>query len=214
LENTDGSITITDEGSGTLNLQAVQSSFGGNGAFFYGPGISDLASVFNLIGAAAPAAETAGVIGANVVTVYLFPLYESFTISKATTEAIGSLGGVTATFGIYSFAGNKVLDAGQFSCLLSSGVQTNTFSPVTLSPGFYWHAQASTSTNNPTFPGIAVASGGQTPSTISFLTKNTTRAATAANQLSSGTLPATLGTLTPFTPTAANGDGIVCPLYE
>lgn len=193
---------------------AAGPSFSGSGSFMFGPGITDLDSVFNNLGASVPLSEAAGVITANKVVVYIFQLTAARTISKVTTVCGSSNGGVTATFGIYSFAGNKVLDSGNFTCLASSGVQSNSITPVTLQPGVYWHAQATTSTNAPVFFGTKVASGGSIPSVLSSWILNATRAATAANPLSGGVLPATLGVLTPFTPTNANGDGCACPLYE
>src|SRR5260370_13575457 len=40
LESTDSSVTITDTGSGNINLQARSTPFSGSGVFFYGPGSS------------------------------------------------------------------------------------------------------------------------------------------------------------------------------
>lgn len=208
-------VTLTDAGAGKVVIAATGgTAFSGSGAYFFGPGITDPAAIFSLLGGNAPSGSAAGVLAANVVVVYLFALLAEWTISKVTTESNDSFGGVTATFGIYDVAGNKVLDAGAFSCLAASGVQVNAIAPVTLPPGLYWHAQATTSTNDPHFPGLIVAAGGHTPAIMAFLLKNATRAATAANPLVVGVLPATLGALTPFTPSNANGDGICCPLYE
>ena len=188
--------------------------FSGNGAYFYGPGIIDPASILSLLGGAVGAGIAGGTIAANVVAVYLFELLAEWTISKVTTACVDSYGGVTATFGIYTQAGANVLDGGQFSCLAASGVQTNSIAPVTLPPGLYWHAQATTSTNDPHFPGVIVGAGAQTPSIMAFFAQNAVRAATAANALAAGVLPSTLGALTPFVPSNSNSDGIVCPLYE
>lgn len=208
-------ITLTDEGDGGVTIDASGgASFSGNGSFMFGPGITDLDAIFNDLGADVPVSEAAGVITANQVVVYIFQLTVARTISKVTTVCASSNGGVTATFGIYTFAGAKVLDSGNFTCLSSSGVQTNSITPVTFQPGIYWHAQATTSASAPVFFGTKVSAGGETPSVLSSWVKNATRAATAANPLSAGVLPATLGVLTPFTPTNVNGDGCVCPLYE
>lgn len=214
LESTDASVTITDVGAGTLNLQASTGGISGAGAGFFGPGITSIADIFNDLGVAVSAGTAGGVVAANVLGVYLFELLTSFTIGKVTTSCGSSNGGVTANFGIYSFAGNKLVDSGGFTCLASSGMQVLTFSPVTLPAGKYWHAQATTSGSAPVYFGVGVASGGSTPSVMAAWVKNNTRAATAANTLSGTLLPATLGTLTPFTPSNANGDGVCCPLWE
>ncbi len=215
LANTDGSVTITDVGGGTLQLSAGN-VLGGNGAYFFGPGIISVGEMLSLTWSGVPANVTAGVLGPNVVTVYKFLLTSAYIISKVTTECTDNTAGQTATFGIYNAAGNKVLDGGSFTTLNSSGIQTNSITPVTLSAGEYWHAQACTyGSSGIHYPGIAVAGGAITNGYVfPFWVKNATRAATAANPLVAGVLPATLGTLTPFTPSNTNGDGVVCPLYE
>jgi hypothetical protein len=214
LESSDSSIIITDENNGTVNLQSASSGgLSGNGVFFFGPGITDYGTIYTNGGGAGSGIAN-GTIVANRVVVYLFVLTNSFTISQATTACFTNLGGQTATFGIYSFSGNKLVDAGQFVTLTAPGNQTNSFSPVTLPPGTYWHAQATTSASNPTFPGFVVSGGSASNSFASMLVKNNVRAAIAANSLSAGTLPLTLGALTPFLPNSPNGDGICAPLYE
>jgi hypothetical protein len=204
-------ITITDEGSGNIQIAASSggASFDGNGAFFFGPGITDL----SLIGGTDAVEGTANLNGStNAVQVYLFELLAEFTISKASQLALNSSFGVHGYAGIYSYSGNLLVNAGQFLYEAASGIQTNTFTPVTLPPGVYWHAQATDDGGHGQWVGVTVTSGAD--SAFSLLTKNATRAATAANAVSGSSLPATLGTLTPFTPSTSNSDSIMCPLYE
>ena len=209
FESSDSSVTITDEGNGLLNFQASGgASFSGNGAYFYGPGVTDLALVTGTNALESFAFNSGG----GTVQVYLFELLVQFTISKASQVAGGSQFGVSAYAGIYSLAGNKLVDAGSFLYEAGSGVQTNTFTPVTLPPGLYWHAQATSSSDVGQWVGAAAANG--STGALSLFAKNHTRAATAANAISAGAMPATVGVLTPFTPSQANGDGIFCPLYE
>ena len=198
-------ITLTDEGGGTVQIAASGSSFSGNGAYFYGPGITDLSSLN------ATNATSGGTMNTSSgqVVVYLFELLSEFTVSKASIIALGNQVGVHGYFGIYSLTGNKLVDGGQFNNLTAGPVQTNTFTAVTLPPGLYWHAHATNSTNAGQYVGIPV-----NDHMYALLTENATRAAYAANALSGAALPTTLGALTPFVPTSSNGDCVFCPLYE
>ena len=209
FESSDSSVTITDEGAGVLNFQASGgASFSGNGAYFFGPGITDTGSIYGTI--MLESMSMSNYSGGQVI-VYLFELLAPFTISKASQLALGSQFAVHAHAGIYSYAGNKLVDTGTFLYEAGSGIQTNTFTPVTLPAGMYWHAQATDTTSVGQWVGVAIPGGAD--AAITVLVKNSTRAAIAANVLG-GTMPATLGTLTPFIPSNSNGDGIFCPLYE
>ena len=203
-------ITITDEGSGNIQIAASSggASFDGNGAYFVGPGLTDLAELYinDTVGTATFNSS------ANAVQVYLFQLDAEYTISKVSITSLGNIFSVHATFGIYSYAGNKLADGGSFVELSGSGAQTNSITPVTLPPGVYWFAQSTDTSNSGQWPAVAI-----TNTTLpSMLSANTTRSATAGNAASGGVLPATLGTLTPFVPNAGgrSGDAIFCPLFE
>lgn len=204
-------MTITDDGSGDITFSASGGALSGNGAYFVGPGITDLLNLYSGVAAWA----SSGIVlngAANLVQVYLFELTIPYTISKASQYPIAGQFGVHGYFGIYSFSGNLLVNAGQFLYNGPGPVQTNTFSPVTLPPGTYWHAQANDHSSTGSWLGIEVSGGAS--NFISMFTANATRSATAANAVSGGSLPATLGTLTPFTPSSNNSDGIAMPLYE
>ena len=201
-------ISIVDDGEGDITISSSGASFDGNGAYFVGPGLTDLAELY--------IADTVNVAtfnsSANAVQVYLFQLDAEYTISKVSITSIGNLFSVHATFGIYSYAGNKLVDGGSFVELTGSGVQTNSITPVTLPPGVYWFAQSTDTSNSGQWPAVVI-----TNTTLpSMLSANTTRSATAGNAASGGVLPATLGTLTPFIPNGGgrSGDAIFCPLFE
>jgi hypothetical protein len=214
FESTDGSVTISNPSGGLINLIAhAGTTFGGGGAFFIGPGIRSLADV---LGASWNPVQSnvvnGNLLAAGTLTAYLFQLDVSFTVSKATVQATSGVLGATSNFGIYSHAGGLLLDTGSFSTIAGAPL-TNTFTSVTLPPGVYWHIQASsTASPGATFQGLPATndSGNILPAYV----KNATRAAIAANLMVGGTLPATLGTLTPFTPISADGDGPCCPVYE
>ena len=199
-------ISIVDDGEGDITISSSGASFDGNGAYFVGPGLTDLAELY--------IADTVNVAtfnsSANAVQVYLFQLDAEYTISKVSITSIGNLFSVHATFGIYSYAGNKLVDGGSFVELTGSGVQTNSITPVTLPPGVYWFAQSTDTSTSGDWPAVVI-----TNTTLpSMLSANTTRSATAGNAASGGVLPATLGTLTPFVPNVGSGDAIFCPLFE
>jgi len=204
LSNSNGHTTITAGG-------------GAAGSFFFGPGLIDNALLFGTgaVGTSVSPGISNGVTAANVVTVYKFSLPMSFSISKITSQCTDNLAGQTATFGIYSEAGSLLVDGGKFTTIGSGGIVTNTITPVTLPAGVYWHAQAINAASVAHYPGVAISSGSIISGFIvPFWVKNSTKVGNAANILSSGNLPATLGVITPFTPTGVNGDGICCPLYE
>ena len=201
-------ISIVDDGEGDITISSSGASFDGNGAYFVGPGLTDLAEVYT--------ADTVNVAtftsSANAVQVYLFQLDAEYTISKVSITSEGNLFSVHATFGVYSYAGTKLVDGGSFVQLTGSGVQTNSITPVTLPPGVYWFAQSTDTSTSGEWPAVTI-----TNTTLpSMLSANTTRSATAGNAASGGVLPATLGTLTPFVPNAGgrSGDAIFCPLFE
>jgi hypothetical protein len=184
-------------------------SFSGSGAFMVGPGIRT-ALFLNDSFSSINANNVNGVRTANQVVVYLFQLDVSMTISKVSVQATNNSLGEQMTFGIYSYTGTKLVDGGSFNAATSPTVQTNAISPVTLLPGIYWQAQASVSNGTgATILGILASA-----STVPEYVANSVRAATAANTLSAGILPATLGALSGFTPNSSNGDGPCCPMWE
>lgn len=211
-------IAITNPSAGNVDISNTSpgASYGsGIGAFFLGPGITDDALIYGSANwGQVPVNLQNGSVTANQVVVYLFELSAGFTISKVSSECTDNVGGAHATFGIYSQSGNKLVDGGAFTTLTSPGVQTNTITPVTLAPGVYWFAQAATTGTAVHFFGVNVSAASNTNGMITALLTNATRVAIAANALSSGILPATLGTLTPFVPSNLNGDGIACPVFE
>jgi hypothetical protein len=209
-------VTLTSDAFGGTTIAASSASFSGSASFMFGPGIRDLGTVFTSGGWQAPSATNVNNTNtANRVVVYLFQLDVAITVSKASISCTNNTIGPVASFGIYSFTGNKLLDTGTFTCLTSPAVQTNTISPsVTLPPGTYWHAQTSnTAGGGDTFTGIVLQSAAGTRAMPLYI-KNTTRCGTAANPSVAGVLPATLGAITAFTPISADGDGFNTPLYE
>ncbi len=98
--------------------------------------------------------------------------------------------------GVYDSSGNKLLEAA-LSCATVNGVSTSLGTPVTLTPGTYLYSVSASDTT------CAASGASLSGGWFNLLDKNTTRTATAANSVSSGVMPATLGTLTfnsSFTP--------------
>lgn len=188
---------------------ANSSSFSGSGAYMVGPGIRS-ALFLNDSFVSINANTVNSVRTANQVIVYLFMLDVAMTISKVSVQATNNSLGEQMTFGIYSYTGTKLVDGGSFNAATSPTVQTNSITPVTLEPGVYWQAQASVSNGT----GATILGISASASIIPEYVANAVRSATAANALSGGILPGTLGALTGFTPISGDGDGVCCPLWE
>jgi hypothetical protein len=204
-------ITLSSDGSGDVTISASGgSTFSGNGAYFYGPGVRNPINALMQMGSIS-CTNVNGVNTANRVVVYLMQLDVSITISKCTTGATNNAIGNLASFGIYNYAGTLLVNSGTFDTLTSPTLQTNSFTPVTLSPGTYWFAQTSdTASGADTFWGNLVGSTLSVP----MFTQNTTRCGYCSNASSLGVLPNTLGTITPFTPSNPDGDGFCLPIWE
>jgi hypothetical protein len=198
LESTDSSVTITDLGSGAINLQGKSTSFStpGQGWFLGG---KDFGSVLPNAGASPTPNGTANQVGCVQVI-----LESAWVISHLQAFVITGAGsGNFMTCALYSANGNtKLIDAGASFVDLSTHSQWTynvvLSAPVTLQPGVYWFAW-----------------GGAQAGSVLIHTTNiylndlinglnftdaqvgATRAAVAANGLSAGAMPATLGTLTP-----------------
>lgn len=205
-------ISIVDDGEGDITISSSGASFDGEGAYFFGPGITDLPSIIQTAWGLVVPSGVNGSTTDNLVVVYKFQLLAEFMVSRATIACSDDSFGNSANFGIYNAAGTKVLDTGSFAANSTLAQQTNTFTPVTLSPGVYWHAQASTGGQR--YTGIEENSGSGNQAPMAAFVKNATRVAYSSNSLAGGALPATLGTLTAFTPNGSDGDGFCAPLYE
>ena len=220
-------ISVTNPSAGNILITNTfpAGSFDGNGAYFFGPGITSYEDIFAATWGEVNCSSINGsTIPLNTVVVVLFELYTQFTISKCSQQADNNSNGGTTGFAIYSQSGNFLVDGGSFDQLTGLNVQTHTFTPVTLPPGLYWLAYSVVGTDGAgaDWIGIKLSSNGNNP--ITLLTTNQTRFATAANPSTDGPndehgnptvlWPATLGDLTPWVPTSFGTDGIVCPLWE
>ena len=142
------------------------------------------------------AATTVVAGAANQVRVVQVVVPYTITVGKV----VGNIATISASqnmfVGVYDSSGNKLLEAA-LSCAALNGVSTTLGTPVTLTPGTYLYAYSASDT-------VCAASGAALSGGWSnMLSKNTTRTATAANAVSAGVMPATLGTLTfssSFTP--------------
>jgi hypothetical protein len=159
---------------------------------FLGPGVTTSLYALNWEDDAAPLDDSA-----NVVDVFLFTLNASWTIRSCTFIWSNNLSG-TASFGIYSVAGNLLIDSGTFN--LEGATNTpvkNAFTAVVLPPGVYWFAQTASGAgiNCPAF----IWTGTSTPGAgvLAMLNTPQVTVGTAANPRSGGgAMPATLGTVT------------------
>lgn len=177
---------------------------------FWGPGI--ISNPFSMIaGGLAQSAQITDT--ANAVYVVQFVLQNSWTIRKVSATCSNNQALQTATFGIYSSSGNKLVDGGKFNYATAPAVQTNTITPVTIPPGTYWFAQAGIQVSGATFTGFQPGTDA-TKAEAAFIA-NATRMGRATNTLSSGNLPATLGTITSVNfSTLTPAVGVATPLFE
>jgi hypothetical protein len=194
LENTDGSLTITDEGSGTLNLVVnggAKFSTAGQGWFLGGQDWGPIAQ------------DSGGAPGSvGVVNVVQLQLDAQYTISELSAYVITGAGSGYMCAGLYSVNGLiKLIDAGTnaFNTQHSQVLETVTLpSAVVVSPGTYWFAWGSTDGN-----GAVVRHLQQTYFTPLF-SASAIRYGTAANTISGGALPTTLGAITANTSTGTS----------
>ena len=133
---------------------------------------------------------------ANQVRVMQVEVPVTITVGKIVANVTTISATQNIFVGVYDTAGNKLLEAA-VSCAVLNGATTSLGTPVTLTPGTYLYAVSASDTT--------CAAGGMSLSGgwFNMLDKNTTRTATAANAVSGGIMPSTLGTLTfnsSFTP--------------
>jgi hypothetical protein len=143
LESTDSSVVITDEGNGTLNLQA--SSSASPARYMVGPGLltppghADVTGIY-------PSGDTA----LDVIATH-FNLPCSLVFNTLSFAFIGGSAGINFTFGIYSglssaTPGTLLWSSGIIAVPNTSSNMEVTVPLMTLSPGDYYLAM---STNAP-----------------------------------------------------------------
>ena len=200
LESTDDSVTITDLGGGNIDFQAT-----GGGTKF------NIADQGWFIGGQdySPVSAGATIHTNNVVNCVQVVLQSTWVISSVAAVTItgeGSNGGMTCA--LYSADGNtKVIDAGANFLDMSNHSQwtgiATLATPVTLTPGIYWFAWGSYDSVN----GGSVLSHLDVPGMTLCLnnwsfpysaTVPPVRFGSAANAISAGLMPTSLGTITPF----------------
>lgn len=207
LHSSNASVTLTADALGGVDLQAQSAAFSGSGTYMVGPGIRSVNGFLNNAASSIFANIVRGVQTNNRVVVWLLQLEVAMTISKVSVMASNNSIGVHSSFGIYSYAGAKLIDGGIFNEQTSPAVQTNTITPVPLTPGMYWFAQTSDD-HSCSFYGQVASS-----QLAAAYTANSTRVAYATNTSSVGALPATLGALTAFVPDGSS-DGYCLAFFE
>ena len=128
---------------------------------------------------------------ANQVRVMQVVIPYTITVGKIAANITASSSGQNMFVGMYDSSGNKLLEAA-LSCTATNGVSTSLGSTVTLTPGTYYYAVSASDTTCAASGTGASFSGGW----LNILDKNTTRMGTAANSVSGGVMPSTLGTVT------------------
>ena len=187
LESTDSSVLITDVGAGTLNLKAASNTFNTPGVGgFWSVGFPMFMGYIQSGNAAAPSTTI------DKVTVYQFTLNNPWTISSVGCYVNGGAANGSVNFGIYSVAGNKLLDSGALIAT-GTGVVQNVIGSVTLPAGTYYFAQSSHVTAVTVYTFTAA---GQTNMNSVLNNSGTVKVGSAANLTVSGSMPSTLGVIT------------------
>jgi hypothetical protein len=135
------------------------------------------------------------------VGVVLLVLLEQVTFTSASIYCITGAGSGNMYSGIYSYDGNtKYIDTGALDVHSSSQVLRSTsFSAVTLPAGCYWYAWG-----NDTSVGADISGRDAQNWFNAFVNGITVTFGSAANPISGGHLPTTLGTITAYAHTDSN----------
>jgi len=129
----------------------------------------------------------------NAVGVVMFTLQVGMLIGHCTVVNATAQSGKIAVLGIYDVNGNKLIDTGSFSLTTAAPTSlTNSFTQVYLPAGTYYFAVATDSNSVNSLDVFTNVSQWQSLLENTFVLKM----GTAANAMSSGVLPQTLGAIT------------------
>ena len=191
------SITLASDGVGGVTINSAVTGL--ILPWFIGPGVTTNA-------AATSSASVQYLTVNNAVLVFEFCLVGSVTVSNVSISVTNGAGGRVVAFGIYSLAGNLLLDSGAMSAA-SAVMVSSAITPVVLPAGNYYFAQTA-NTGAVTVQGLTA----QAQPFLDMMNVSATRAAVATNTYNGTSLPATLGALTALT--VANYAGIAYPLFS
>ena len=188
ITSTDGSIVITDEGSGTLNLQAVTTGFSTTGyGGFWSAGFPMMIMYV--------ASFTGGVLvstAVNQVLVWQFLLETPITIRNLSSCVYSGSAGATVNFGIYNAAGNKLIDSGALSIAITNAQLSVSIAPVVLPAGTYYFAASQSTTAGEV---LAFTVNNLAAVTTVSAGGSVAKIGVAANATSLGVMPSTLGAI-------------------
>lgn len=192
-------VTVSNtSGTTTINASGTSFSTAGNGFFWSFAGVVEAGGQAGT-SISLTQGTSAGSATANQVICFQLTLKAAYTVRKISFFS-NSAASAKASCAIYDSTGtNKLVDAGTnaFDNSNVSSMQTVTLgSPVVLSPGMYWFACSSTSATPNSAVGSSLTAGAAGYN--SFFNVNSTRAGTAANAMSGGAMPSSLGTITAF----------------
>ena len=197
LYSSDATVVLTDNGSGSVNLQSAGTTFGVAGQGYFVGG-----NVFPLVGAiGTPSVQPPAL---STVVVIQQTLEIGFTVRKVATYCTTGTGhaGDVLVVGLYTASGNLLLQA-SFDASTSSNPQVVTLgSAVNIPPGVYYFA-------------YGVPGGGPVPSpqfllltltlaTQTLLNTAETIVGVASSSFVGTSLPPTLGVITPVNSAAQN----------
>ena len=205
LKSSDGSVVLTSNSDGSVNVQAQSTKFNTAGqGWFYGA--QDLGPVQNADGIEISTDGT--VVCVQVV------LESVWVISSVALVVVTANGSANVYAGLYTEDGNtKLIDTGalQYGLHSQQVLSYSLPSKLTLQPGVYWFAFATdTSGNSSTFavhdwPYILGAILNNWSFPYSAPGPLPYRFGSATNVLAAGALPTTLGAINPYTGSSSTG---------
>jgi hypothetical protein len=181
-------VTIVDDGLGDITISSSGGGFGTPGVGGFWSAGMPITSMFGT----APSAEPVG-NSANQITVWQFTLLSQYTISAVSCPVVTGVGGATFNFGIYTTAGNKLVDSGAINAATSATNPRNTITPVVLPIGTYYFAASATS-SSATAQSYPLNSGGVSMENC-INAAGSVKVGQAANPTAAGVMPSTLGTI-------------------
>lgn len=184
ITSSDGSLSVT--GTTTVNITLVP--FGKTNPAWWLSGEGSCYTYQNVNG-------TWGSGTANQVKCWFIRIPYEITINKLSYRHIVSLAGSHSALGLYNSSGSKIFSWDNFDTNVGAGLKTTTVGPFTLTPGIYIVAcGCDTAGTSPATQG-GFATIGSSESSQPQNANGTVRFGTAANGLSAGAMPPTLGTI-------------------
>jgi hypothetical protein len=184
LKSSDSSLQLTNSGG---DVDIIENPFGKSSPMWWSSGDGTIYPFTTGLGDFSTGT-------ANQIKFWMFRLPICLTVSKLATYINTLVNPSVCGFGVYSFSGGTKYFSWDSIATNTSGAKGTTLgAPVTLAPGVYIFACGCSVTGRPLTQGGYSTEGTNEP--VQPWNANVVRTGTAANALSSGAMPSTLGAL-------------------